>query len=562
MDAGLLDSALEYARAGRAVFPVDGKEPYTRHGFKDATQDEDQIRRWWSTWPNAGIATPTGSGQFVLDIDNEAAVNELPGGLPPTVEALTGGGGRHLWFTHHERLTNSPGRLPQGIHFRGDGGYVVLPPSPHPDGGEYEWRTAPDEHPMTPIPSWLLELLKPSQNGAAPAVNGGIPQNDRNNTLTSLAGSMRCRGMTENEILAALRETNKRCQPPLGDREVAGIARSVVRYEPTRRFVSSYSRNETTNSRTPLRELDVERFTTEEPEPIDWLGEGVIARGKFTLPGGREKTGKSLLMMRIAVCMASGGGFVADIAVKPGRVVIIDGENGEEEIHRRLRSLGLRPEHVSNIKVYEARGFELREHVGLIAKIIEEFGPDFVLLDSYRTLWRGRERQEDEVPEALDPLRQLAHDTSVALALIHHAQKDGDEYRGSTAIGACVDWLVMLRRLKGDDDQTRRLLTNPLARFAPERPPRWLSIASDGDEGPITVTKSEPFESAGPKVSIERVMRSIGSDGEWHKREEAVQACEDDGVCSENTFKDYFPSQLKFIETKRDGRNTLWRITN
>jgi putative DNA primase/helicase len=235
------EAARTYARAGWPVFPLAGKKPLTHHGFQDATTDPEQVEKWWTTWPNAGIGTPTGSGRVVLDVDNEAAVEELPSKLPPTVEALTGGGGRHLWLRHDGRLTNSPGRLPRGIHFRGDGGYVVLPPSRHPDGGAYEWLTAPDEVPMAAVPGWLLELLKPAQNGAAPPVSGEIPEHERNNTLISLAGSMRRRGHQENEILAALRETNKRCVPALDDEEVVGIARSVMRYPAEKRNFTTYT---------------------------------------------------------------------------------------------------------------------------------------------------------------------------------------------------------------------------------------------------------------------------------------------------------------------------------
>jgi hypothetical protein len=228
----LLEAALAYAAMGWRVFPVNGKAPRTRHGFKDAVTDERRIRDWWGLWPRAGVATPTGAGRYALDVDDEAAVSELPGALPPTVVALTGGGGRHLWFAHDGRLTNSPGGLPDGIHFRGDGGYVVLPPSPHPDGGSYEWLTAPYEHPLAPLPAWLLELLAPSgRNGLARPVEDELPQERRNTTLTSLAGSMRRRGMSEEEILIALLAVNeRRCRPPLPEREVERIAASVARY--------------------------------------------------------------------------------------------------------------------------------------------------------------------------------------------------------------------------------------------------------------------------------------------------------------------------------------------
>jgi Bifunctional DNA primase/polymerase, N-terminal len=153
MTVNRLEWALRYAAQGWPVFPVDGKEPRTKHGFKDATIDADQIRAWWRVWPDAGIATRTGNGRFVLDIDDEAAVDELPGRLPPTVETLTHDG-RHLWFAHPDRLTNSPGGLPGDIHFRGDGGYVVLPP-------------------LTP-PGWRRVRVADGARRASPGPNAGL----------------------------------------------------------------------------------------------------------------------------------------------------------------------------------------------------------------------------------------------------------------------------------------------------------------------------------------------------------------------------------------------------
>jgi hypothetical protein len=76
-------------------------------------------------------------------------------------------------------------------------------------------------------------LGEPGRKGAAPPVTGAIAEGSRNATLTSLAGSMRRRGMDHETILAALLAVNAaKCEPPLDAEEVQGIAASVARYTP------------------------------------------------------------------------------------------------------------------------------------------------------------------------------------------------------------------------------------------------------------------------------------------------------------------------------------------
>lgn len=248
----LLEAALGYARRKRPVFPVSrNKKPLTEHGFEDATTDEAQISEWWKAHPRAGIATPTGQGLFVLDVDDESALTALVtehGPLPPTPEVVTPRPGRHIYL--RGEVTNARGRLPDGIDVRGRGGYVLLPPSPHRNG-RYEWRTAPDEAGFAPAPEWLLALLDDGRNGQAPLVEGDIPQTQRNTTLTSMAGTMRRRGFSERAIAAALLVENEdRCKPPLSDRDVRKIARSVSRYKPADDAVA------TTDQLTELLGLD------------------------------------------------------------------------------------------------------------------------------------------------------------------------------------------------------------------------------------------------------------------------------------------------------------------
>jgi putative DNA primase/helicase len=166
----LLDTALAYAAHGWHVFPCQpqGKQPATAHGLHDATTDADQITTWWTRTPDANIAIATGttSGLYVIDIDGaqgEATLEQLEathGALPDTVQAITGGDGWHYLFTHPGGdLRNTAGKLGAGIDTRGDGGYIIAPPSVHPDGPLYEWAAAPDDVELAELPAWIVTEL-------------------------------------------------------------------------------------------------------------------------------------------------------------------------------------------------------------------------------------------------------------------------------------------------------------------------------------------------------------------------------------------------------------------
>lgn len=146
-------AALDYAVKGFAVFPVTAgqkKPPLTEHGLLDATTDEKQIRQWWTRWPAANIAINCKMSRLVVvDVDipghehkqdgrpTLAALEAELGKLPPTVEAVTGAGGKHLIFA-----------APAGVEFRGSlgpgldlksNGYIVVAPST--TEGPYRWVT-------------------------------------------------------------------------------------------------------------------------------------------------------------------------------------------------------------------------------------------------------------------------------------------------------------------------------------------------------------------------------------------------------------------------------------
>jgi hypothetical protein len=159
------EEALAYAERGWAVFPclVRGKEPACRRGFKEAGTNPATIARWWQRTPyNVAIATGAASGVFVLDVDGPDGVASLAdlerthGPLTTTATSTTGAG-RHIWFATSVPIQCSAGRVGPGLDIRGDGGYVIAPPSIHPTGKIYTWA---NPGPVIEAPPWLVDLTR------------------------------------------------------------------------------------------------------------------------------------------------------------------------------------------------------------------------------------------------------------------------------------------------------------------------------------------------------------------------------------------------------------------
>lgn len=269
----ITDCALFYASKGWQVFPCQprDKKPLVKWAG-EATTNSEKITAWFSHWPNANLGMMTGqrSGVVVLDVDNGHGGSESllalvaeHGRLPDTPQSLTGGGGIHYLFSHPGvEIRNSAGKLGPGLDIRGDGGYIIVPPSIHPSGRAYAWEMSslPSKVSLACPPDWLIQMLSSSVPVMAEMSQDGVLYlaGQRNQAMTSLAGTMRRRGMGEPAIYQALLiENEQRCSPPLSQSEVAGVAASVCRYQPK-------------SQPTPTPEADRQR------NEIEWLFAGSV----------------------------------------------------------------------------------------------------------------------------------------------------------------------------------------------------------------------------------------------------------------------------------------------
>lgn len=230
-----------------------GKHPRTKRGFKAATTDERKISEWWNHWPDANIGMPTGerSGIWVVDVDprhgGEETIKCLERELGPltTLRQRTGGGGTQHFLEWPEGggIRNSAGKLGDGIDVRGEGGYVVLPPSTTRDTYKWLGREKP-----TAAPSTWVEAARPTSSSGRSSdaqarikksfyVDDGepIPEGTRNDTLARIAGR-RHDGRPLEDLASDLLAVNAaRCSPPLPEDEVLAITASIHRRTPCRK---------------------------------------------------------------------------------------------------------------------------------------------------------------------------------------------------------------------------------------------------------------------------------------------------------------------------------------
>lgn len=201
----VLEAALAYGRMGWRIFPTHGavespdgrlvctckksnclspaKHPRTKNGFRDATNDPEQIRKWFARWPDSNIGIATGSGLVVIDIDGAAGAAEFKElvaahGPPPATLVSQTGNGLHAIYQLRADSPEVRSSARGKVHIRGEGGFIIGPPSRHITGRTYQWIR---KNPIAILPDWLrqwsqgYDIANKSGSRALSDVLGPVP---------------------------------------------------------------------------------------------------------------------------------------------------------------------------------------------------------------------------------------------------------------------------------------------------------------------------------------------------------------------------------------------------
>lgn len=419
-------AALEYASRGWRVLPLHsvaggvcscgrpdcespGKHPRTRNGSRGASNNPIVVADWWESWPdsNIGIATGKESGIVVVDVDGPTDLE-----FPESATVKTGRG-YQIYYEATGDVSNSAKKLDDNVDVRGEGGYVVAPPSIHANGTQYAWVK---QGRIIPAPDFLVSHAQPAEPTERPT--GMIPSGQRNQVLASLAGVMRRSGMTGEEIYAALSQVNRdRCSPHLSESEVRTIARSIGRYNPEDPIHLAIS-----------DAPDIRVYTAEELRDLvlpdlDELVGPLLVRGNRLVVAGHTGEGKTTFALQLVHAAISGNKFLQWKGRGGCSVLVIDAEQGLRTIQRRVLEAGFDGVHPHFVRVPDGINLDNNAEANLVEEVIANGAYDIVVLDPLYKLHKGEltdERVSVDLMRRLDAWRERY---KFGLVILAHCRK-------------------------------------------------------------------------------------------------------------------------------------------
>jgi hypothetical protein len=436
------EAALAYAESGVRVLPLlpRDKAPAVRDWPNSATTDAAQIGLWWAENPDCNVGILTGHGLVVLDADSEEALAALSD-LPPTRTVNTSSG-KHFYFHSDRTFKNNAKKLRKTVDVRSLGGYVVAPPSIHPDGTRYEWED--ESVPIAFLPAEMEQELLESQNPATELPEKAdllFLEGQRNEGLTKLAGDLVRRGtqagLSLDEIKAVLRLRNEQtCLPPLPDTEVNTIAASVYRAEQRKR--------PDRNKIQLLSLADIER----QPDP-EFLIDGWLVKSSLAILYGEPKVGKTFIALDMAIRVASGGSWFGS-PVSPTSVVYVCAE-GLRGMKPRIAANRYRNNVTAEPNLtFVGRAIQLHQPTEIDAFISSlheaKLQPGLVVFDTLSRCSVGvDENTAKDMNQVIAGLERVKREFDATVLILHHSKKaDAKIIRGSGVLLGAVDTSLSL----------------------------------------------------------------------------------------------------------------------
>lgn len=436
----MVQTALEYLSNGYSVIPVSKeKKPlvkWTEYMKRPPTPEE--LASWALEFPDMQLGIVTGAISNLVVIDVEAGGDMSQ--FPPTLTATTGGGGYHLYYKHPGAPVKNGVRVLDLVDIRGDGGFVVAPPSISTKG-HYAW-VEDENHALALYPVDLVESL--AQTSTETLVQTG----ERNVLATKKAGEIIAslpNPSQRNEAWEQLQEWNQaKLVQPLENSELKKVFDSIATREDGRNAGSDIK----------LEPITLQELYDLEFPPIKWLAEGLVPAGMMGAITGESNSYKSFMTLALAQAVATGTSYLGHFAVEQqGKVLIVDEENDLRLIEKRFKDMGVEPH--ENIIFLSRPGIRLdnEKHLHALQQVIADINPVLVVLDS---LVRFHSKDENSASEMSKVTRAIGTLTSPerSVVFIHHHKKEQagsknsgtNSVRGSTDIFASLDFHLGIKK--------------------------------------------------------------------------------------------------------------------
>lgn len=285
-----------------------------------------------------------------------------------------------------------------------------------------------------------------------------------------------------------------------------------------------------------------------------WLIENLLPQSGVMGIAGEQGTGKTWLILELAKAVARGQTFLDRFATHQGTVLIIDEENGERRLHRRLRQLIDDPSDNYPIHSSSMDGINLSDAswVNCLYGKMSELRPKLVIFDSLIRIHRGEENSAPEMAKLFAVLTQVRQEFGSAIVFTHHLRKRsiitdlGQRVRGSSDILAYVDSMLGLTKLDGCYKLSQ--LKN---RDGEEIIPLLLSI-EDTDAGTTEIkVVGEAEEEAGKKEQAKEIVKEALAEGDKF-REDLLVLTRQTGISDRTVAQ-----ALKELETAKVAASHL-----
>lgn len=356
--------ASEYVASGWSVLPVrpEEKRPFMTNWlqYTKTRATYDMVDNWITKLSGAGIGMVTGkiSNIIVLDIEQSCpfTLEDLLKKYPTGLIAKSGGGGYHLFYQYPTNVSKVSNRVRifEGADLRADGGFIVLPPTRHPNGNKYEWfqKGIPGAFPLA-----LLDLRSEStgnNEGWITEALRGATEGTRNDTCARLAGYFFKKGMNYDIVEALLLDWNEKNDPPMPVKEVRTTIKSIEKSHATggEQFTSVDYVNDTMREQ-KLSTFDVMKITDYVKGygggGVSWLVQDWLPDHSVTFLVSPPESYKTWLLLDLAVSVATGTAFLGYYNINSvGATLIIQQEDSHEGLTDRLalileQKLGITP---------------------------------------------------------------------------------------------------------------------------------------------------------------------------------------------------------------------------